>query len=301
LDVDAAGNVYVALSGDHQVAKFIPTANSFQLDTSFGTGGRIGSGTAGSGNGQFNAPYDVAISPDAQEIAVSDSGNHRIQRFRTADGAFVAAFGSQGTNVWQLNTPKGLAYDSVGYLYIVDSGNNRIVLVLSGAVVGASGTAGSALGQFNGAVNLGVGSRGIYVGDAGNNRVQIFDLLVSRQSPPFNPRLALGSELSLNQPNAAAPVADLLEERIYIADTGNNRVLLVKLPLDTPLDVWNAMKQHLIEKDIPGAIPYFFRTTADGYRQAFLSIGADKVSSDMTAVGTLSPVFIENEEAEYYL
>ncbi len=299
LDVDAAGNVYVALSGDHQVAKYNPTANSFQLDSSFGSGGRIGSGTAGNGNGQFNAPYDVAISPDAQEIAVSDSGNHRIQRFRTADGAFVAAFGSQGTNVWQLNTPKGLAYDSVGYLYIVDSGNNRIVLVLSGAVVGASGTAGSALGQFNGAVNLGVGSRGIYVGDAGNNRVQIFDLLVSRQSPPFNPRLALGSELSLNQPNAAAPVADLLEERIYIADTGNNRVLLVKLPLDTPLDVWNAMKARLLAGEIPEAIPYYSTSSAEKYRQAYLSIGTTDLIPMIQAIPPISAVAIWSESAQY--
>ena len=36
LDVDGTGNVYVAISGDNQVAKFNPTSTSFQLDPSFG-------------------------------------------------------------------------------------------------------------------------------------------------------------------------------------------------------------------------------------------------------------------------
>jgi len=72
--------------------------------------------------------------------------------------------------------------------------------------------------------------------NAGNNRVQAFDPLGSGQSPPFNPRFALANQFSpaLSQPNAGAPVADLLQEELYIADTGNNRVILVKLPLDTP-------------------------------------------------------------------
>ena len=42
LDVDAAGNVYVAVTGGNQVKKFLPTSSSFQADTSFGFGGCIG-------------------------------------------------------------------------------------------------------------------------------------------------------------------------------------------------------------------------------------------------------------------
>ncbi len=42
LDVDPAGNVHVALSGNNQVAKYVPTTSSFQLDTTFNTTGRIG-------------------------------------------------------------------------------------------------------------------------------------------------------------------------------------------------------------------------------------------------------------------
>jgi Glucodextranase, domain B/NHL repeat len=156
LDVDANGNVYVALSGENHVAKFNPITGTFQPDTAFGAGGLIGA--TGSGDGQFNAPYDVAVTPDGGEIAVSDSGNHRIQRFSTGNGSFVGSFGGQGSGLGQFNTPKGLTFDGRGYLYIVDSANNRIALAFDSMVVGTSGTQGTGLGQFQSPVNLNTAS-----------------------------------------------------------------------------------------------------------------------------------------------
>ena len=63
LDVDSAGNVYVAMTGSNQVWSYNPTTSSFMMDTNFGTNGCIGltNGTTGTNNGQFNAPYDVAF------------------------------------------------------------------------------------------------------------------------------------------------------------------------------------------------------------------------------------------------
>jgi len=150
LAVDAAGNVYVAVTGNNQVWKFKPTANSFEADMSFGISGFIGNkdGSAGAGSNQFNAPFDVAVTPDGSQISVSDSTNNRIQQFSAANGSFIASFGSQGSDIGQFNTPKGLTYDSSGILYIADSGNNRIVLAQFTAVIGATGTGGADLGQF---------------------------------------------------------------------------------------------------------------------------------------------------------
>jgi len=302
LDADAAGNVYVALNDTHRVVKLAPSGASFVVDTSFGTSGYLGDGSPGSGNGQFNLPFDVALTPDAQEIAVSDSGNHRIQRFKAADGSFVAAFGQQGSGAGQFNTPKGLTYDQLGTLYIVDSANNRVVLTDGSAFLGTSGSPGTALGQFQGAVNLSVGSAGIYVADAGNNRVQAFDALASAQSPPFNPRLALANQFSpvLSQPYAVSAVSDLTQEKLYIADTGNNRVLLVQLPSDTPEAVWNAMKQRLLAGDIAGAIPYYHSTVAEDYRQTDLSIGTTALIPVISQIPAISPIYIEGGEAQYY-
>ena len=308
LDVDANGNVYVAISALNQVAKYKHASGTgnLELDTSFGTGGFIGS--AGTGDGQFNTPYDVAVSPDGQEIVVSDSGNHRIQRFSVPYfGFFVGTFGSLGSGAGQFNTPKGLTYDNTGYLYIVDSGNNRVVLTTSSSTLGTSGSTGTALGQFQGAVNLCVNPRGIYVGETGNNRVQIFEPIrnINGFSPtPFNARLELSGQFStpLNQPYSVAPIRDLLVERMYIADTGNNRVIKAAVPeTNSPDDAWTTMKNSIvINGNIDGAVSQFSTSSGGSYREAFLSIGMTKLQTDLNAVGTLTPVFIKGDKAQYY-
>ncbi len=305
LDVDAAGNVYVAVTGSNQVWKFNPTTNSFQADTNFGVGGCIGltNGASGANNGEFNAPFDVAVSPDGSQISVSDSGNNRIEQFSDANGAFVASFGSSGGAVGQFNTPKGLTYDSSGTLYIVDSMNNRIVLASSSAVVGVSGASGADLGQFSGPVNISVGKRGVYVADTGNDRIQSFDLLANGvySFTPSDVRFAVSTNIS--QPFAVAAVDNLTNELFYVADTGHNRVLLCQMPdnnEDELQAVWNNMAAHVAAGDIPGTVSSFCSDTKNGYRQAFINIGTNDLASDISQIGTLTPVFIRNDAAEYY-
>lgn len=302
----------MADTGDNQVLKFNPITSSFQLDGTFGSGGVIGKGdkSSGSGDGEFDAPFDVAVSPDGVTIAVSDSANNRIQRF-TTDGSFVEAFGQLGSASGQFNTPEGLAYDGQGYLYIVDSGNSRIVLAYTSllfpgsgtSIMGSSGTSGSASGQFLGVVNLGIGQRGIYAAETGNNRVQSFDPAVDDPEAgigltPFNPRGIISSESGLNQPNAVAPAADFLQEKVYVADTGNNRIVLISMPTASPVDSWNAMQQKLQVGDISGALPYFSSLSVDKYRTAFLSMGTTALGQVMGQVGAISPVVIYNDTGE---
>jgi hypothetical protein len=311
LDLDSAGNIYVALSGHHQVAKYKLSGSSYVLDATFNSGGptpgKIGNDdhTSGTGDGEFNAPYDVAVSPDGMQIAVSDSANHRIQLFKTTDGSFVGRFGAQGSGDGQFNTPKGLTYDPSGYLYIVDSGNSRIALALSSSVIGTSGSSGTTLGQFSGVINLCIGSRGIYVGETGNNRVQAFDPIKTGHGDaptPFDVRLALSSGLGLNQPSAVAPIADFLTEKIYIADTGNNRVLKVSLPeTTTPDAAWNAMMISLSNGNIDQAITQFSEFSAEDYRTSFFMIGSSGIASVVSDIGglTLTPEVIDGDSAQY--
>ena len=90
-DVDAAGNIYVAVTASNQVWKLNPTTNSFQTDTTFGwLAGAIGTfdGSAGTNIGEFNMPFDVAVRPDGGAISVSDSANNRIEIFNT-NGNFL--------------------------------------------------------------------------------------------------------------------------------------------------------------------------------------------------------------------
>jgi DNA-binding beta-propeller fold protein YncE len=56
---------------------------------------------------------------------VADYRNNRIQKFTSA-GAFVATWGSYGTGNGQFSTPKGVAVDGAGNIYIADTGNSRV-------------------------------------------------------------------------------------------------------------------------------------------------------------------------------
>jgi len=305
LDVDGVGNVYVALNGNNQVWKFNPTDISFQLDTNFGIGGCIGStnGTAGTGTNEFNAPYDVAVTPDGGTISVSDSGNYRIQQFSATNGMFIATFGSQGGAAGQFNAPKGLTYDGSGMLYITDSGNNRIVMAEGSAVLDATGSGGTDLGQFSGALNISIGKRGVYVADTGNGRIQKFDLPAQGTFSITSGNLGYALSSNLSAPAAVAAVDHLTNELFYVADTGHNRVLLCHAPdsnADEILAVWNKMKTCVANGDISGAAQCFPSQTADAFQQAFLAMGTANSAPIIGQIGTLNPVSIDNNLAQYY-
>jgi hypothetical protein len=298
-DVDNNGNIYVAVSGDNQIKKFKPTTDSFEIDTTFGASGLIGNKDGNASSNQFNSPFDVKLSRDGQTITVSDSGNRRIRQF-DINGTPRPEEGGTG----YLNTPKGLAHDELGiYLFTVDSGNSRIVLMSGSMPLGTSGTNGLALGQFNGALHLSANKRALYVADTGNNRVQVFSHVQGGEmhSPvPFNPRFALSGELGLNHPKSVAAVEDFLEEEFYIADTGNNRVILVKLPSDSPEAVWKHMIARLKAGDIQGAMSDFSIASKDKYQRAYQTLSKDELLSTIKDMENIKPATIESDRAQYY-
>jgi sugar lactone lactonase YvrE len=301
-DVDSSGNVYVALTGSNQVWKFNPTDTSFAADTSFGNGGFIGAtnGASGTTNGEFNAPFDVAVSPDGRTISVSDSVNNRIQQF-DSNGNFLDSFGTNGSAVGLFNMPEGLTYDTAGTLYIVDSGNNRIVLAQGIFVESVTGTIGTVLGQFNGPTNISVGERGIYVADTGNNRIQSFNPPAPHSLFSINSsaiRFAVSN--NLNQPVAVATVDNLTNETFYVADTANNRIIFYSIAAEDPTPAWTNLTAHVANGDINGALSNVSIASMDQYRQAFFSVGTANTTSAINQIGTLTPVFINNDRAEYY-
>ncbi|CAF1666590.1 unnamed protein product, partial [Adineta ricciae] len=64
-----------------------------------------------------------------KQIYVADSDNHRIMRWceGDAEGSIVVGGKGQGSQLNQLHSPYGLAFDSEGNLYVADHGNDRVV------------------------------------------------------------------------------------------------------------------------------------------------------------------------------
>ncbi len=75
------------------------------------------------GNASF-FPAQIQVSSN-NEVYVSDYVNQRIYKFDD-NGNYEFNFGDFGLGAGQFNTPKGIAIDSTGSLYVADSGNNRV-------------------------------------------------------------------------------------------------------------------------------------------------------------------------------
>ena len=212
--------VFVADTDNHRIQRFSGV-----------TWNIIGPGTKGTGLGQFNSPESVVASADGRYIYVADTGNSRIQWSQNFGGSWAVFAGNL--------VPKGLVLDRDGNLYVSDANDNR-VLRYAGAIPGTPivlATGGSGAGRVNNPNGLAIDCRmNLYIADTGNNRILAIATADSAVLPNTGTIVA-GSGAGLNPAQVSAPqgVAVANDGRLYIADTGNNRVLaLASAPLPGP-------------------------------------------------------------------
>ncbi|OAM88896.1 TonB-dependent receptor [Termitidicoccus mucosus] len=135
LAFDAAGNLYVADSGQHVIRQITSQNDLLVLaGVTGGTGSTNGSGSTA----RFNTPRGLVAGADGL-LYVADSGNHLIRRV-SPDGTastlagFALITGVSGSAGWRdatgadalFRAPAGLAPDPAGGFYIADSGNHAI-------------------------------------------------------------------------------------------------------------------------------------------------------------------------------
>ena len=128
----------------------------------------------GSSAGMFDGPWGVAVN-ERDEIAVTDSGNNRIQIF-SSDGTYLRSFGSLGNQDGEFDFPTGIAYLHNGNIVVADGKNNRLQIFSGkGEYLTQIGSKGNLDHQFNFPCCLSVGSDGnIIVTDADNKLIKIF-------------------------------------------------------------------------------------------------------------------------------
>ena len=128
----------------------------------------------GSSAGMFDGPWGVAVN-ERDEIAVTDSGNNRIQIF-SSDGTYLRSFGSLGNQDGEFDFPTGIAYLHNGNIVVADGKNNRLQIFSGkGEYLTQIGSEGNLDHQFNFPCCLSVGSDGnIIVTDADNKLIKIF-------------------------------------------------------------------------------------------------------------------------------
>ncbi len=175
-------------------------------------------GSSGSGNGQFDGLFGVAVD-SAGDVYVADTFNNRIQKFTSA-GAYVTQWGSFGSGNGQFNDPQGIALDSAGNVYVTERNNSRIQEFTSaGAYVSKWGSYGTSNGQFETPFGIARDSAGnFYVADSGNNRIQKFTSAGVYVTKWGTEGTGNGQ---FDQPFAIATDS---AGNVYVADLGNNRI-----------------------------------------------------------------------------
>ncbi len=190
---DAAGNLYIADSGRHQVFE-ATLAGTLLVLAGSGTQGFAGDGGPARA-AQLNGPEGVAVGADGT-IYIADTGNARIRavtggNIRTLAGTGKPIFGGDGGAPASatFRTPAALAVDGQGGLLVCDPTDHRIrrIALQPGGLVSTF---------------AGTGAQG-YTGDGG-----------------------AATAAELDSPEAVAVAGD---GRVFIADTHNQRIRLVSV------------------------------------------------------------------------
>lgn len=177
-------------------------------------------GSLGHEPGQYIYPVAV-VEDDSENLYVGEYGdNDRVQKF-DKQGNFLLAFGSQGTAPGQFQRPSGMLWHD-GRIYIVDAFNNRIQVfseegefleVLGGAEADLNYPYDICLSE----------ARELFVVEYAAGRVSKFDLrgnLLGRYG---------GAGSADSQFKTPWGMTVDAHGRVFVADTGNRRVVKLEL------------------------------------------------------------------------
>ena len=256
LAIDSKGNLFISDTLNERVREITPEGMIFTVAGS-GPPHRsvvspratdVGDGGLGT-QAVLAQPRGLAFD-ELGNLLIADTANNRVRRLDS--NGIISTLAGNGELGWsgdggpadkaQLTAPESLALDAQGNLYIADSGNARIRKVAKGVITTVAGTGSSGYSgdrgpgtkaELNLPIGLCIDSRGnLYIADAGNNRVRKLDLSgrittvagTGHAGYGGDSRLATAATLDL-------PVAVAVDgsASLYIADSANNRIRLIRL------------------------------------------------------------------------
>ncbi|TGL86904.1 hypothetical protein EHQ68_16600 [Leptospira congkakensis] len=216
-------------------------------------------GTAGTTSAtSLYSPLSVHAAPDGG-VYISESGNIRVLYFPPNSTVATRVYGQPdfsdnvpGNSNVKMTGPYGITMDSEGGLFVVDSGNNRVLYFPAGSTTATrvfgqpdfiTVTSGSLATNLNNPNWVALDqSENLYVADTGNNRVLIYPKSTASAGIAAVAVLGQFNSLTCNLANndGTCTTAGVISAKslsspsgiyfnqfgqLYIADRGNNRVL----------------------------------------------------------------------------
>lgn len=271
LHVEADGSLFVADAGNHTIRRISPAQ---VVSDHAGPGGNFGLVDATGTNARFNYPRGLAI--NGGRLYVADGRNNRIREVTTegvvtsvltgnfANVAYrgdtlvvsnpathvvriytistgrmleLARASFTGANIF--NQPNGVAIDRQGRIYVADTANHMIRVIIVSAteinintVAGAQGQAGAADGKgtaarFNSPLGVAVDDAdNVYVADTGSHtirRIAPDGTVTTLAGAPGQPRQVDGEGAAARFRSPAGIAVDG-QGNVFVADRGNHAV-----------------------------------------------------------------------------
>ncbi len=252
--VDTNGNVYVADALNQTIRKI---TSAGVVTTLAGSAGNPGSDDGIASDARFSGPRGVALD-SAGNLYVCDGDNNTIRKIDSAGIVTTLAglAGSTGSydgtgSEARFNTPRGVAVDSAGNVYVGDTFNHTIRKITSAGVVttlaGLAGNPGSADGtvsdaRFRQPRGVAVDTNGnVYVGDSAGPTIRkitsagVVTTLAGSATGNTGSADGTGAAVLFNFPYGVTVDTG---GNLYVADFGNNTIRIgnaIVPPLATPL------------------------------------------------------------------